>query len=278
MVDLVTKQERVVLLDVSERVATITLNRSERRNAITAELGVTLARTVGECEASDDVDVMILTGADPAFCAGVDLKEISTGASALHEAADSPDDPYRRDRYGQFAFRGPFPPRTKLLIGAINGPAVTGGFELALNCDYLIASERARFADTHARVGIMPGWGLTPLLVETIGLRRAREMSTTGNFVDAETALTWGLVNHVVAHDELLDFTRALALAAVSIEQPAMRRMLRTYDEIAATIADDAWALESRANREWLADGIDTAGVAERRDAIIERGRRQIES
>jgi enoyl-CoA hydratase len=85
-------------------------------------------------------------------------------------------------------------------------------------------------------------------------------------------------VNHVVAHDELLDFTRALALAAVSIEQPAMRRMLRTYDEIAATIADDAWALESRANREWLADGIDTAGVAERRDAIIERGRRQIES
>jgi enoyl-CoA hydratase len=274
----VTKQESVVLLDVSERVATITLNRPERRNAITAELGVTLARTVGECEASDDVDVMILTGADPAFCAGVDLKEISTGSSALHEAADSPDDPYRRDRYGQFAFRGPFPPRTKLLIGAVNGPAVTGGFELALSCDYLIASERARFADTHARVGIMPGWGLTPLLVETIGLRRAREMSTTGNFVGAETALTWGLVNHVVAHDELLDFTRALALAAVSIEQPAMRRMLRTYDEIAATIADDAWAVETRANREWLADGIDTAGVAERRDAIIERGRGQLES
>lgn len=273
-----TKQEPVVLLDVSERVATITLNRPDRRNAITSELGLLLARTVGECEESDAVDVMILTGADPAFCAGVDLQELSGRSSALHESAAAPDDPYRRDRYGQFAFRGPFPPRTKLLIGAVNGPAVTGGFELALNCDYLVASERARFADTHARVGIMPGWGLTPLLVESIGLRRAREMSTTGNFVDAETALVWGLVNHVVPHEELLAFTRALALAAVGIEQPALRRMLRTYDEIASAVADDAWTVETRANREWLADGIDTAGVAERRDAIIERGRGQIEA
>jgi enoyl-CoA hydratase len=273
----VTKQEPVVLLEVSERVATITLNRPERRNAITSELGLLLARTVGECEASDDVDVMILTGADPAFCAGVDLQEISGGGSALHERAETPDDPYRRDRYGQFSFRGPFPPRTKLLIGAINGATVTGGFELALNCDFLIASERARFADTHARVGIMPGWGLTPLLVESIGLRRAREMSVTGNFVDATTALTWGLVNHVVPHDELLPFTRELAVAAAGIEQRAVRRMLRTYDEIAATIADAAWDVETRANREWLADGIDTAGVAARREAIIERGRGQID-
>lgn len=271
------RHEGVVLLEVSERVATITLNRPDRRNAITTELSALLARTVGDCEASDDVDVMILTGADPAFCAGVDLVELSGRSSELRERSDSPDDPYRRDRYGQFAFRGPFPPRTKLLIGAINGAAVTGGFELALNCDYLVASERARFADTHARVGLMPGWGLTPLLVESIGLRRAREMSTTGNFVDAVTALTWGLVNHVVPHDELLDVTRALALATVGIESRAVARMLRTYDEIASSIADDAWALEARANRDWLADGIDTAGVAERREAIIERGRDQLQ-
>lgn len=266
----------VVLLDVSDRIATITLNRPERRNAITAELGVGVARAVGDCEARDDVDVMILTGADPAFCAGVDLKELSGGVSALHEAAEAPDDPYRRDRYGQFPFRGPFPPHRKLVIGAVNGAAVTGGFELALNCDLLIASDRAKFADTHARVGVMPGWGLTVLLVQTIGLRRAREMSATGNFVDAETALTWGLVNHVVPHDELMEFTRDLALAAVNNDQVGVRRMLRTYHEIAATLFDDGWDVEQRVNREWLANGIDQAEVGRRREQIIERGRGQL--
>src|SRR4029077_8049205 len=124
---------------------------------------------------------------------------------------DDPDDPYRRDEYGQFPFRGPFPAHTKLLIGAINGPAITGGFEVALNCDFLIASDRARFADTHARVGVMPGWGLTVLLAQRIGVARAKQMSVTGNYVDAQTAYEWGLVNHVVAHDELLPFCRTLA-------------------------------------------------------------------
>jgi len=267
--------EPVVLLDVSDRIATITLNRPERRNAITAELGVLLARTVGDCEARDDVDAMVLTGADRAFCAGVDLKELGGGGSALEPSLDS-DARYKRDRYGQFPFRGPFPPRTKLLIGAVNGPAVTGGFEMALNCDFLVASERAAFADTHARVGVMPGWGLTVLLVETIGVRRAREMSTTGNFVDAQTALTWGLVNHVVPHDELVPFARALATAAVQNDQAGVRRMLGSYAEIAGSIYDAGWDIEAKVNRDWLADGIDQAEVAKRRDQIIERGRNQL--
>src|SRR5208282_2153798 len=100
------------------------------------------------------------------------------------------------------------------VIGAINGAAVTGGLELALACDFLVASERARFADTHARVGIMPGWGLTYELPEAIGVRRAREMSATGNFVGARTAMEWGLVNHLVPHSELLGFARQLAADA----------------------------------------------------------------
>jgi enoyl-CoA hydratase len=158
----------------------------------------------------------------------------------------------------------------------VNGPAITGGFELALNCDLLIASEHARFADTHARVGIMPGWGLTVMLVEAIGVRRARELSATGNFLDAQTALTWGLVNHVVPHDELLTFTRELALAVVSNDQTGVRRMLRTYDEIAANLYNEAWDIEKTVNRAWLAGGIDTAEVAKRRDAIVERGRTQL--
>jgi enoyl-CoA hydratase/carnithine racemase len=263
----------VVLVEVADRVETITLNRPEVRNAINGELSVALAQAVGEAQDDPGVDVVILTGADPAFCAGVDLRDHGAGRAP---AALDPDDPYRRDDVGKFAFRGPFPPRMKLLIGAINGPAVTGGFEMALNCDLLVASERARFADTHARVGVMPGWGLTVLLTEAIGLRRARELSATGNFLSAADALTWGLVNHVVPHAQLLPFTRALAAAAVQNDQPAVRRMLRTYEEIAATLYDDAWAVEDRVNRAWWHDTFDPAELARRRAGVIARGRDQM--
>ena len=125
----------------------------------------------------------------------------------------------------------PVPPHTKPMIGAINGAAVTGGLELALGCDFLVASERARFADTHARVGVVPGWRLTVELPEAIGYRRAKEMSVTGNFVDAETALAWGLVNHVVPHDELLPFTRQLAADIASNDRIAARAMIGIYNE-----------------------------------------------
>jgi enoyl-CoA hydratase len=265
----------VVLIDVDDRVATITLNRPEVRNAINGELGAALARAVGDCEARDDVDVMILTGADPAFCSGADLTEISTGRDRAKLLSD-PDDPYRRDEVGKFAFRGPFPPRTKLLVGAVNGPAITGGFELALNCDFLIASERARFADTHARVGVMPGWGLTVLLVEAVGIRRARELSSTGNFCSAEQALTWGLVNHVVAHSDLLPFSRQLALAAVHNDPRGVARMLATYDEIAASIYDRGWDIEDAVNREWWNDTFDPSELSRRRRDVIARGQRQV--
>src|SRR5215470_4452958 len=124
-----------------------------------------------------------------------------------------------RDDTGRHPFRGALPPRTKPLIGAVNGVAVTGGLEVALNCDFLVASDRARFADTHARVGVMPGWGLTVLLPQRIGVARAREMSLTGNYVDATTALQWGLVNHVVPHDQLLPFARGLGADIVSNDQ-----------------------------------------------------------
>ncbi len=264
----------VVLVDVDEHVATITLNRPEVRNAINGTLLLALAHAIGDAEASDAVDVMILTGADPAFCAGADLREVAAGRPDPDVAPDG-DNPYARDEMGKFRFRGPFPPRTKLLIGAINGAAITGGFELALNCDLLVASERARFADTHARVGIMPGWGLTVLLAEAVGLRRARELSVTGNFLDADQAHAWGLVNHVVAHDELAPAARAIALAAVHNDQRAVRRMLRTYEEIADSVYDAAWGIEDVVNRSWWATTFDPAVVAQRRDAVAARGRDQ---
>ncbi len=99
---------------------------------------------------------------------------------------------------------------TTPVICAVNGACVTGALELALSCTFIVASERARFADTHARLGVVAAWGLTALLPRAVGVRKAAELSITGNFVDAAEALRIGLVNHVVPHDELLAFTRWL--------------------------------------------------------------------
>ena len=180
-----------------------------------------------------------------------------------------------RDADGRLPWRGALPPRTKLLIGAVNGVAVTGGFELALGCDFLIASERARFADTHARVGVMPGWGLTVLLAQRIGVARAREMSVTGNFIDAQQAYEWGLVNHVVPHDELLGYCRQLAADCRTIDQLAVRRMLSTYDESSLTTVGEAWVIEDRVSRSWEGSGFDPAEIEKRRAGIMARGRDQ---
>jgi enoyl-CoA hydratase len=250
----------VVLTDIADRVATVTLNRPEARNALSAEVRATLSATMRALDDDDAVDVVVLTGADPAFCAGLDLKELGAGSMRLGDPATD---------------RGPFPPMAKPVIGAINGVAITGGFELALHCDFLVASELARFADTHARVGIMPGWGLTVLLPEAVGQRRAREMSTTGNFIDAQTALEWGLVNHVVPHDELMAFCHAVAADIASNDQRAVRRINQTYDEGSLLDGAGAWDLEARVAAEWTS-GFDPAEVEARRAAVVARGRSQI--
>ncbi|HET6810781.1 MAG TPA: enoyl-CoA hydratase [Acidimicrobiales bacterium] len=258
----------VLLVDVADRVALLTLNRPEARNALNRALRAALVDTVGALQDDPSVDVMVITGADPAFSAGIDLKELGGGE----------DDGQRLTPSGRTATRGPFPPLRKLLIGAVNGAAVTGGLEIALNCDFLVASDRARFADTHARVGIMPGWGLTVLLPQRVGVARAREMSVTGNFVGATTALQWGLVNHVVPHAELVPFTRQLALDATSIDQRAVQRMLRTYEEVTATTAQEGWDIELRVSTEWEGTGYDRGAIEARRQAIVDRGRSQLGS
>ena len=264
----------VVLVDVDERIALITLNRPDQRNALNRAIRRRLPVIVAELDADDGVDVMILTGADPAFSAGVDLKEFGSGAVA--EAGEGFADMGERESDGRPPFRGALPPRTKPLIGAVNGVAVTGGFEIALNCDFLVASERARFADTHARVGVMPGWGLTVLLPQRIGVARAKEMSFTGNYVDARTALAWGLVNHVVPHEELLPYTKQLARDIVSNDQMGVRRMLATYDEVTSTTVAEGWEIEDRVSRTWEGPGFDPASIEARREGILERGRDQI--
>jgi enoyl-CoA hydratase len=248
-----------VLLDIHDLVATVTLNRPARRNALSGDLIADLRRTLSLLDERDDVRAIVLTGADPAFCAGLDLTELGQPDSPLQGVAS----------------RRVIPDLVKPLIGAVNGVAVTGGLELALACDFLIASERARFADTHARLGIQPGWGLTVALPEAVGLRRAREMSATGNFIDAHTAVEWGLVNHVVPHVDLLAYARQLAADAASSDQSAMHAIFATYDEGSLGTRREAWELEARAHARFHSQGIDTTRVAERRDAVIERGRTQ---
>lgn len=256
----------VVLLEISERIATITLNRPAARNALSSEVLSLLPQLMRSADADPEVDVVILTGADPAFCAGLDLKELGSTAGNLGgTGADG--------RVNASGVRGPFPAMTKPLIGAINGVAVTGGFELALNCDFLIASERAKFGDTHARVGVMPGWGLTVLLPQAIGVRRAREMSFTGNFLSAEEALHFGLVNRVVPHDDLLAVTRSLARDIVGNDQAGVRQIRATY--AAVTRDQPAWEIESADGRRWRDTMFSKDAVEARRAGIIDRGRTQ---
>ncbi len=255
----------VVLWEVADGVATITLNRPEARNALNGALSSRLYRVVAELDARDDVGALVLTGADPAFCAGADLKELADTSKPTGEAGMALP-----------TGRGPFAPRTKPLIGAVNGVAITGGFEIALNCDFLVASERARFADTHARVGILPGWGLTLHLCASVGVRRARELSVTGNFLSAQQAYEWGLVNHVVPHDELLPFARSLAAAVVDNNRPAVTEMLALYDRVASTTVDEAWAIEAAVNADWIRRMYDPAAVAARQAGVVARGRDQL--
>lgn len=170
----------ILLIDTDERVRTLTLNRPQSRNALSAALRDRFFAALADAEADDDIDVVILTGADPVFCAGLDLKELA-GQTALPDISPR------------------WPAMTKPVIGAINGAAVTGGLELALYCDILIASEHARFADTHARVGLLPTWGLSVRLPQKVGIGLARRMSLTGYYLSATDALRAGLVTEVVA-------------------------------------------------------------------------------
>jgi enoyl-CoA hydratase len=256
--------DAVVLLEIDERIATITLNRPDARNALNGEVLRLLPHLLRQADEDDGVDVVILTGADPAFCAGLDLKELgSTGGNLTR--AEPASDPARVQR--------PFPPLDKPLIGAINGAAITGGLEIALNCDFLIASELAKFGDTHARVGVMPGWGLTVLLSQAIGVRRAREMSFTGNFLSAHDALHWGLVNHVVSPAELMPAARRLAREICGNDRAGVRQIRRTYAEI--NLDQPAWEIEARDSTAWRRAMFAPETVAARRDDIMQRGRGQ---
>lgn len=244
----------ILLIDTDERVRTLTLNRPQARNALSSALRDQFFSALADAEVDDEVDVVILTGADPVFCAGLDLKELG-GQSALPDISPR------------------WPSMTKPVIGAINGAAVTGGLELALYCDILIASESARFADTHARVGLLPTWGLSVRLPQKVGVGLARRMSLTGDYLSAADALRAGLVTEVVPHDQLLGAARRVASAIVGNNQNAVRALLASYHRIDDTQTNAGLWLEATAARQFRTSGDD---IAANRDAVLQRGRAQV--
>ena len=207
-----------VLFETKEGIAMITLNRPEKRNAINRELLIHLYNYLDEVSSNDKIRVAIITGNGKSFCAGLDLSVIET-ENLFDPRGDGKDLPDIIEDC------------KKPIIGAINGHAITGGFELALNCDFLIASERASFADTHAKVGIHPGWGMTQLLQEAVGQRMARQLSFTCQFIGAPKALECGLVNEVVPHEELMSRAKQIStqICAVNQEMLAVVKDLINY-------------------------------------------------
>jgi enoyl-CoA hydratase len=249
-----------IQLELRDAVALVTLDRPDAMNALSARLREELAAAFRTLESDPAIRVAILTGAGRAFCAGFDLKELAAGTTG--QTVDSA----ASDMEAAIAdFSGP-------IIGAVNGHAITGGFELALACDILIASEQARFADTHARVGILPGWGLSQKLPRMIGVGRAKELSFTGNFIDARQALEWGLVNRVVPGEVLLPDCWALAEEMASCVPAVLRGYKRLIDEGLRLPLGDALRMEHARS---LASAGSVAGsdVAGRRKNVTERGR-----
>ncbi|MDT5076148.1 MAG: enoyl-CoA hydratase [Mycobacterium sp.] len=250
------EHEDVLLVDTTDRVRTLTLNRPQSRNALSSALRTDFYGALRDAQADDDVDVVIVTGSDPVFCAGLDLKELGD-TTALPDISPK------------------WPAMTKPVIGAINGAAVTGGLEIALYCDILIASEHARFADTHARVGLLPTWGLSVRLPQKVGVGLARRMSMTGDYLSAQDALRAGLVTEVVAHDDLLPTARTVAASIVGNNQLAVRALLESYHRIDDQQTSAGLWIEATSATRWMAvaTGDD---IAANRSAVLERGRAQV--
>jgi enoyl-CoA hydratase len=251
----------LVLSDDTGQVRVLTMNRPEARNALNTKLIEALYAALCDADADPSVRAVVLIGVDPAFCAGVDLKEAQRLGTVYFEQFQT-----------QSCIRKTAEMATPI-IGAINGPVFTGGLEMALGCDFLIASQRAVFADTHARVGILPGGGMTARLPQLVGTAMARRLSMTGEVVDAARAEQIGLVTEVVPHDRLLPRAVELAGQITEVPTPIMAGLKQIYVTGWATVTDPALAAEQRIAG---SQELDRDGLGDRYTAISERNRRQI--
>ena len=250
----------LVLLEKKQHYAIITMNRPDAMNALSNALRTQMRQAFQSCTDDADIRVIILTGAGRAFCAGMDLMELASGNGET--AADADVNALADTIAG---FKGP-------VIAAVNGHAVTAGFELALACDVIIASKKARFADTHARVGILPGWGLSQRLPRLIGLSRAKELSFTGQPIYGEQAVAWGLANHVTEPENLLSKAEELAEHMCACVPHILQQYKVLIDTGYNMHLNEALAWE---NREAIISAEKATGdlIASRRAAVFDKGR-----
>jgi enoyl-CoA hydratase len=249
-----------VLLEQHEGFAIVTLNRPQAMNALSRELRQDFVAAFTNCIDNPDTRVVILTGNGKAFCAGFDLKEL--GSNEAVSAAEEADNVVAQ---AMEAFGGP-------IIGAINGHCITGGFEMALACDILIASENASFADTHARVGMLPGWGLSQKLPRLIGLSRAREIAFTGAPIFAQQAYEWGLVNHVVTEQQLLPRAIKMAQDMCACVPEVLQQYRTLINDGYSMLLHDALEWEE-ARAIWWAKQASGAIIEKRRHGVLKKGR-----
>jgi enoyl-CoA hydratase len=261
--------EPVVLVANEGGIAIVTLNRPSKLNALNRELRTAFCHTMEALREDETIGVVIITGAGRGFCAGLDLQELGADASRESGAV-------MRDTTN-VSFVSVIEEMRVPVIAAVNGFAITGGFELALACDIMIAAESARFADTHARVGVMPGGGMSARLPRAIGIRKAKEMSLTGNYLAAHEAERLGLVNRVVPDDRVMAEARELAAQILSADQKMVRAMKRLYDLTSGTTLEDALRIE-REHFKAFNSGSKLSDFDNRRAAVMERGRTQTRS
>lgn len=253
--------ESVVLVDKQDGIATVTLNRPDKLNALNQELRLAFCHAMQALRADPDVCAVIITGAGRAFCVGLDLRELGTRASGIRDE-------------GNVTFITVIDDMEVPVIGAINGFAITGGFEMALACDIMIAAEEAQFADTHARVGVMPGGGMSARLPRAVGIRKAKELSLTGNYLSAREAERMGLVNRVVPRDQVLAAAREMASQIAGANHTIVRQMKQLYRRTTGATLDEALRIEQEVFNDFnrKANRADLANVG---DSVIARGRTQ---
>lgn len=243
-------------------VVTLTLQRPEALNALSRALCRALTQAFRRINQDPEVRAVVLTGTGRAFCAGADLQEAAQGGIVDLEQAPELD-------FGTEILACPWP-----VIAAVNGFAITAGLEVVLMCDVIYAADTARFADTHGRVGIVPGWGLSQRLARVIGIHRAKEMSLSGNYLDAATAERWGLVNRVFEPDALLPAARKLAQDMAGLTPAVLKEYKRLIDQGFGGTLTDGLQLELDANRRFLAQ-LTGSAIAGEKDKVQERGRNQ---
>jgi len=194
-----------VLLDKSDHIATVTLNRPERYNAFGGLMRQEIVEALQDAATDPEVRVVVITGAGKAFCTGGDVNEFASGTTKALEATVS------NERHAMCKAVLALNTMEKPVIASVNGIAAGGGCNLALACDIRIASDKARFAQVFTRRGVHPDWGGIYLLPRLVGYAKAAELIFTGDTIDAQEALTLGIVNRVVPHEELPAATHELA-------------------------------------------------------------------